>query len=151
MFEDYNNKPTLRINITGKGHRRNVIFIHDEIGQQLIMDYITTHPCVRDFYFCSGNVRKREKNDNEFRFLTMNYWRYWDDLKKALDMKGLNFNDFATHDFRRCFARRVWTKYKDIQVLKNILNHKDVNTTLRYLEQSGLKNIDYHYEMQTNN
>jgi len=78
----------------------------------------------------------------------MNYQWYWIDLKQALNSAGINRDDFATHDFRRCFARRNWDKFKDVLILQKALRHKDPKTTLRYLEQSGLDTIDIHYEMQ---
>jgi site-specific recombinase XerD len=78
-----------------------------------------------------------------------NYDEYWKDLKMALQSCGYAPKDFATHDMRRCFARRVWERYKDIHVLQSMLNHSDPKVTLKYLEQSGLKNVDYHYDMQT--
>jgi len=36
----------------------------------------------------------------------------------------------------------------DVDVLMRILNHEDASTTLRYLRQSGLQNIDVFKEMQ---
>ena len=86
---------------------------------------------------------------SDYKMIRMNYMWYWKDLKQALITNGINKKDFATHDLRRCFARRAWERYKDIHVLKNLLNHSKVETTLRYLEQSGLKNIDYFEDMQT--
>jgi integrase len=56
---------------------------------------------------------------------------------------GVDMRMFATHDFRRCFARRVWEKWKDVNILQSVLNHADPKTTLRYLQQSGLRNVDY--------
>ena len=61
---------------------------------------------------------------------------------------GIDVTAFATHDFRRCYARRVWTRYKDVHVLQELLNHVNPATTMRYLKQSGMQNIDYHKEMQ---
>jgi site-specific recombinase XerD len=78
----------------------------------------------------------------------MNYTHYWQDLKEAMQSCGVNFNDWATHDMRRAFARRAWSRYKDIHVLQGLLHHANPATTMRYLEQSGLANIDYHYDMQ---
>ena len=81
--------------------------------------------------------------------IQMNYQWYWADLKQALHKNKISREEFATHDLRRCFARRAWERYKDIYVLKGLLNHVDPKTTLRYLDQSGLKNIDYLREMQS--
>jgi integrase len=150
MPEEYNKRPVLRLNIIGKGKKHNVIFIHDEIAQDIIMHYITTHFGFEDYYFIEmGKMKNRQGTfNNQFMMYRMNYMWYWQDLKQALQSNGLNYKDFATHDMRRCFARRVWERYKDIHVLQKLLNHANPSVTLRYLEQSGLQNIDYSYEMQ---
>lgn len=153
MPEEYKGQPVLRINIVGKGKKRNVIFIHDIVAQEIIMEYIANVYNHDDYYFIElGSMKNRKGNtDSEFRLIRMNYLWYWEDLKTALLKEGIDRKDFASHDFRRCFARRAWTRWKDIHVLQGLLNHADASVTLRYLEQSGMKNVDYHYEMQNNN
>jgi integrase len=148
--EEYKGKNVLRLQLTGKRKKDNVVHIYDDVGQEIIIDYICNNFGYDTYYFIDlGTMLNRTGNINsEYRLYKMNYLWYWTDLKQALEACGVNKKDFATHDFRRCFARRVWTKYKDFEVLKNLLNHKDPNTTMRYLRQSGLKNIDYHMEMQ---
>lgn len=150
MPEEYNGKPVLRMNITGKGNKRNVIYIHDEIAQEVIMDYITTVYNHEEYYFLEqGKMKGRGGNiENQFVFYRQNYLRFWQDLKQALQTNHIDMKDFATHDMRRCFARRAWLKWKDIQVLQRLLNHSNPATTMKYLAQSGLQNIDHHYEMQ---
>lgn len=148
--EEYKSKVVLRINIIGKGSKRNVIFIHDPVAHEIILDYITNHVGWKDYYFVDiGNMKRRPGNINsDYGMIARNYQRFWEDLKAALQTAGVKYEDFATHDFRRCFARRVWEKYKDIHVLQSLLNHTDPKVTLKYLEQSGLKNIDYLADMQ---
>jgi len=148
--EVYKDKNVLRINITGKGKKRNVIYIYDVIAQNLIWNYIVENINFDNYYFLELSKWKgRQQNKNDInKLITMNYQWYWRDLKEALQMVGIDKKDFATHDFRRCYSRRVWEKYKDIWVLKNLLNHANVETTMKYLKHSGMQNIDYHYEMQ---
>jgi len=148
--EEYEGNEVLRINITGKRRKRNVVYIHDKIAQHIIWEYILNNHNFGDYYFVElGKMKGREGNPkNEHSLIQMNYLWFWYDLKQALNTVGIDKDDFSTHDFRRCFARRAWTKWKDIHVLQKLLNHKDPKVTLRYLEQSGLQNIDYHYEMQ---
>jgi integrase len=150
MPEEYKGQPVLRINILGKGKKRNVIFIHDEVAQEIIMDYITHVFNHDDYYFIELGKMKNRHGDigNEYKLYRMNYSWFWADLKEALQSCGVNFKDWATHDFRRGFARRVWEKYKDINVLQSLLNHANPAVTMRYLSQSGLKNVDYHHDMQ---
>lgn len=147
--EEYDGKPILRLNIVGKGKKKTTVFLHDEIAQGLVWNYIMKNSGAHNHFF----ITSHQKNDGEYlediyKLIRLNYWYYWKDMKQALNANGINFNDFATHDFRRCFARRVWEKYKDIQVLQGLLHHKHADTTMRYLAQSGLKNIDYLREMQ---
>lgn len=148
--EEYKGKPTLRMNITGKGRKRNVIYIHDLIAQEVIMDYISNIYNHDNYYFIElGKMKNRRGNlKNEYKLLRMNYWWFWADLKQALQKEGIDRKDFATHDFRRCFARRVWQKYKDIHILQKLLGHANPVVTMRYLDQSGLANVDRHFEMQ---
>lgn len=149
--EDYKGKPVLRINILGKGSKRNVIYIHDDVAQEIIMDYITNNYGFEPYYFIElGSMKNRRGSvENEFRLYRMNYHWYWEDLKTALQKNLIDMKDFASHDMRRCFARRCWERWKDLNVLQKILNHSNPATTMRYLQQSGLQNIDYHKEMQS--
>ena len=150
--EQYEGKNVLRLNILGKGKKRNVIYIHDTVAQEIVMNYITHNVSTNGFYFLEygkmGGVR-RGNIENENAFILMNYAWYWRDLKIACQSAGINSDQFSTHDFRRCFARRAWERYKDVHILQSLLNHTDPKNTLRYLEQSGLKNIDYHKELQS--
>lgn len=149
--EEYKKKPVLRLNVLGKGNKRVVVFLHDEVAQVLVWNYIMENEGHNNYHFINiGQMKGREGNlDNEYSMVKLNYWWYWYDLKQALIHNGIDREDFATHDLRRCFARRVWEKYKDIHVLQGLLHHKNADTTLRYLAQSGLKNIDYLQEMQS--
>ncbi len=150
VSEEYQGTTVLRLNIIGKRRKRNVIFIHDKIGQQLVMKYLFSATGWEDYPFLDGFQTRSLATtmDIETRIVKKNYLYYWRDLKEALSKANIDKKDFATHDFRRCFARRAWEKYKDIHVLMNLLNHKDPATTIRYLTQSGLRNIDYLWEMQ---
>jgi integrase len=143
--EVYKDNNVLRLNITGKGRKRNVVYIHDEVAQQVILDYITNNYNHEEFYFIGlGKMKRRSGNvNNEFSLISMNYLWYWNDLKEALQKNLIRREDFASHDFRRCFARRVWIKWKDLQVLQNMLNHAQPAVTMRYLISSGLRNIEY--------
>jgi integrase len=151
--EDYNGESVLRLNIIGKGKKRNVVFLYDEMAQNFLIDYIVSidnDVTIEGTYFIDvGKIQKgRGVTDYSFKLYSWNYIKYWMDLKFALEMAGVRRQDFATHDFRRCFARRVWEKFKDVYILQKMLNHSDPKVTLRYLNQSGLQNADYHRAMQ---
>ncbi len=151
MYETYKDEPVIRLNLIGKGGKRNVVFIHNPLGQDIIMKYILNNSGCEDYYFLNLGTMKRRRGNikNEDMLMKMNYLWYWSDLKQALETNGVNREDFATHDIRRCYARRAWTRWPDIHVLQGLLNHSDPKVTLKYLDQSGLKNIDYHHDMQT--
>jgi integrase len=148
MPEEYEGKPVLRLNILGKGQKRNVVYIHDEIAQAVVLDYIENNPSTNGFLFLNDPIRNLKLFRSDYVLYKINYNRYWVDLKEALQTNGVNQKDFATHDFRRCFARRVWSRFKDVNVLQKMLNHARADTSLRYLNQSGLQNIEYSKEMQ---
>lgn len=40
----------------------------------------------------------------------------------------------SPHEFRRYYARRTYKKIKDIQLIKDLLGHSSVKTTMRYLK-----------------
>ena len=148
--ELYEGKNVLKIVIDGKGNKRNVVYIHDPLIQTLIMDYIIKHIENIDFYFLNKYTNwYHSVHGKEAMLIKNNYKAYMRDLDRALKLNGLSSKEFGTHDYRRCFARRVWSKYKDLVILQDLLNHQNPATTIRYLKQSGLKNIDYHKEMQT--
>ena len=71
-----------------------------------------------------------------------NYTRFWVDLKQAMHKVGLKKEEFALHDFRRCYSRDVWDETKDLELLKKLLNHKNISTTLRYLQTSGAERVE---------
>ena len=150
MPETYHDRPVLRMSLLGKGRKRNVVYIHDKIIQDVVMDYVTKNQGYDRYFFLEISPFKgRQRNINsENLLIKMNYQWYWADLKQALQTVGISKDDFSTHDFRRCFARRAWEKTNNIHKLQRLLCHGDPKVTLRYLEQSGLDAIDYHAEMQ---
>ena len=147
--EIYEGKPVLKIIVEGKGRKRNVIFIHDEVIQVIIMDFLVHNFLAPDYYFLEIFKTSKSTHFTERRRYKSNYMRYYRDMKQAMYVAGVSYEDFATHDYRRCYARRVWTRYKDLHVLQELLNHANPATTMRYLKQSGMQNIDYHKEMQS--
>lgn len=146
--EVYEGENVLKLIIEGKGNKRNVVYIHDDVVQKLIVNFIIKNIFMIDYYFMEERSYKKNQKRWEQRNYKANYRAYYRDLKQALHKLGFQKNDFATHDYRRCYASRVWKKYKDFKVLQDLLNHSDPSTTMRYLEQTGMDNIEYHKEMQ---
>jgi len=151
IYEDYNGKEVIRLNIIGKREKRTVVRIHDKGIQELISNYISGNFNHEVYYFLEPiKTRKQTNEDNELKLYKVNYSWYWSDLKRALYSSGIDTKDFSTHDFRRCFAREIWDDSNhDLQILKSVLNHKQADTTLRYLRTSGLNNDKILFEYQT--
>lgn len=149
--DEYYGREALRITFIGKRKKQNTVYLYDQVAQELLMQYITSNLNWKEYVFIEkGRMRGRRGDvNNDFKMEKMNYWQYWEDLKQALQTCGIHREDFATHDFRRCFARKVWNKYKDINVLQSMLNHNDPKVTLTYLRHSGLQNRDHQFEIQT--
>ena len=55
-----------------------------------------------------------------------------DILKTAFVYAGLN-GKLATHSLRKSFAQRVYEQSNDIYLVQELLGHKNVSTTQRYL------------------
>jgi len=148
--EVYKEEAVLKLVVLGKGKKRNVVYIHNEVIQDMLMSHLKSFKGFDEYAFLElGQYGSRKGNtESEAELVRMNYMWYWRDIKESLQLCHFDKDSFSTHDFRRCFARRVWTKWKDIHILQNILRHADPKTTMRYLDQSGLQNIDYHKEMQ---
>lgn len=94
-------------------------------------------------YYFIDNDTYRSSSKKFISIYNRSYIKYWRAIKMAIVSQGYDVKEFATHDFRRNYAQRVWKNFNgDINVLKSALGHKDITTTLRYLQQSGLDNID---------
>lgn len=147
----HEDQKTLKLNIIGKGEKQNFVFIHNQDAIDFIMDYVLTHCHHPDYFFLELPERRMSSkiNYNKISHLVKyNYNKYLLEFKQAMEIVGIDNDDFATHDIRRCFARNVWDKYKDIEILQRILNHENPATTMRYLKSSGLQNIDIFKDLQ---
>ena len=150
LLEKYKETEILRLAIIGKGGRRNVVEIFDPVGKEVVLNYINTYNkhTVPGYCFMEYSKLRKRASQEEINLYLANYNRYFLDLKQALNGCGIMKEEWATHDFRRDFARKVWIKYNNLQTLQNIMNHSDPKTTMRYLTQEGLKNIEVYKEMQ---
>lgn len=99
--------------IIGKGTKTRVIWFPSRMRKDLNRfladmnpdDYIVRHD--------DGYIR------NKLRF-----------LKGKLGIRC----KLSPHEFRRFFAREVYKKAKDVQLVKDLLGHSSVKTTMRYLK-----------------
>lgn len=159
FIEDYNKKRVMRLKIVGKGEKQNIVYIFDPMAIKVIEDYLDwydsekqkiTHNFYEDYIFLDMGKHRIGRVYKFFLIRRLNYNKYLKDLHNAIEKCGVvDKKFFSTHDFRRCFARKAWEKYKDVDKLRRILNHSDASTTLRYLQQSGLQNIDIFEDIQS--
>jgi integrase len=143
----------LKFNTLSKGGKRNILFIFDDVAQVLFTNYaLSDRPNTFQGYIFIDRLRDMAKHKMaivDHLAYKVNYDLYVADLKEALVMCGIEKKDFSSHDLRRCFARRVWEKYKDVNVLKMLLHHSDVKTSMRYLQGSGMDSDQYYKDMQS--
>ena len=62
----------------------------------------------------------------------MNRQTAHDMLKKAFMAAGLN-GKLATHSLRKSFAQRLYDKTGDIYLVQELLGHRNISTTQKYL------------------
>lgn len=144
--------PYMKLDIThAKGEKRTPVQIFDMCVIEVIDNYLKEKTdTFEDYCFIElGKWKSREGDtSNHWKLGTMNYNWYLFDLKQALQQAKIDYTTFATHDFRRCFAKKVWEKYRDVELLKRMLHHTRADVTLKYLEHSGLATADINYELQ---
>jgi len=133
--------PVMRVDFEGKGKKRFVKWIYDEKLQAQIDLFIKVNMLDTEYYFMERGTRTCTLHMNYL----LNYQAYYKDLKQALVLSGANYKEWASHDFRRSFARNVWNTTGDPVVMKEMLNHQQFDTTLRYLRGSGLQTKDVYY------
>lgn len=146
--EIYNGKNVLKLTTQAKGNKKNIVYIHEEMTQEIIIDYVIRNYPSPNYYFLQET--RGLKIESKLYELTLYRRRMYDkEIKHALSMIGFKGENFSTHDYRRNFARKVWTKYKDVHVLKELMNHQNPATTMRYLQTSGLQNIEHFKDLQS--
>jgi integrase len=147
-YENYNGKLAMKIDIIGKRGKRNVKWIFDKPLQDEISDFIKDH--YLDDYYYFVDFSKSFKKSSELRVIQTNYVWAWQDLKIACYNAGVNPLDWSTHDFRRSISRDIWNDEsigKDPQLLQQFLGHARVETTLRYIKNSGYSNQEVAFRL----
>jgi len=136
-----------KITFTQKGDKKNVIPIFNKQLIDELWEYQRFHQKDSEYIFCIRDYNIDKTNPEKVEFL--NYYHYWKELKKVCSRLGIDPKSFAPHDYRRNFADKAWEKLgrKDINKLKELMNHSDVNTTLRYLRGTGKDKEDLFREI----
>ena len=102
------------VNVDGRAAIENLIAWHQE-------QYKTIAP-VRPLF------PSRNKNGS----VAMNRQTAHEMLKKAFTAAGLN-GKLATHSLRKSFAQRVYEESGDIYLVQELLGHRNVSTTQKYI------------------
>lgn len=98
-------------------------------GRQAIVDLITWH---RERYNTTHKRRPLFPSRNGRGTQRMSRRTAHDVLKAAFEGAGLN-GHLATHSLRKSFAQRLYERTGDIFAVQEMLGHKNVATTQKYL------------------
>ena len=98
-------------------------------GQRAITDLIHWH---RDRYNTTHKTRPLFPSRNGQGTQRMSRRTAHDVLKSAFELAGLN-GHLATHSLRKSFAQRLYEQTGDIFAVQEMLGHKSVATTQKYL------------------
>ena len=98
-------------------------------GRQAIDDLISWHT---DYYGMTENSRPLFPSRNGQGTKRMSRRTAHDVLKSAFEAAGLN-GHLATHSLRKSFAQRLYDRTGDIFAVQEMLGHKAVATTQKYL------------------
>ena len=98
-------------------------------GRRAIDDLIAWH---REKYSGVASTRPLFPSRNKKGTVPMNRQTAHEMLKQAFIAAGLN-GKLATHSLRKSFAQRVYEHSGDIYLVQELLGHRSVNTTQKYL------------------
>ena len=99
-------------------------------GRQAIADLIDWH---REHYKTIAPTRPLFPSRNKRGSVAMNRQTAHEMLKKAFQDAGLN-GKLATHSLRKSFAQRVYEESSDIYLVQELLGHRNVSTTQKYID-----------------
>ena len=98
-------------------------------GRRAIDDLIAWH---RQHYQNTHESRPLFPSRHKSGTVPMHRQTAHDILKKAFIAAGLN-GKLATHSLRKSFAQRVYNKSGDIYLVQELLGHRNISTTQKYL------------------
>lgn len=119
----------IRVVLEEKGGREKVSFL-DVKFKPLLEKYIVPG---KTFLFLSKSAQDMDEERFEMAVNSARSY-YYEDLKKAV--KELGLSGFGTHDFRRNVADELRRVHKDPYLVKKVLGHARIETTLRYFGES---------------
>jgi len=116
----------IRIDIVGKGDKKEPIYLKDDMHMEIQPLYIT------DNHYLFLKNHEESWTPKLFRTKTESYYkRYSESLKKGAKECGLSL---STHDWRRSFTQSLKNQGADIIDIKKALRHESIITTERYFK-----------------
>ena len=98
-------------------------------GRRAIEDLVAWH---QEKYKTIAPSRPLFPSRNKSGSVAMNRQTAHEMLKKAFTAAGLN-GKLATHSLRKSFAQRVYEESSDIYLVQELLGHRNVSTTQKYI------------------
>ena len=116
---------------TGKWQNRDL----NDVMYNKLLEYVVTNNLDKDDFIYPNKVRNMQQQ-----------------LKIITDYLG--YKNIGTHSFRKLFAHTLYEESgHDIELVRHVLNHSDIKTTMRYLGVSMKKlremsnKIDFSYAL----
>lgn len=155
----FNNEETLLITMLTKRKKRKKVRLFRDF-KDIVLKYVNNTDEEYPFMITPKYRRRirtlglieNEDDKKELSFYKrerISYNHYLKELKEALIKSNIDITRFATHSFRKIFARYTWDKYRDIIIVQRELDHSDPRTTLQYLKKEGLQAIQVTYDIGT--
>jgi len=105
-----------------KTGKRQMIFINDKV-KNIVIEYVKFHDLKPNSYLFYS------QNNGRTHIKRIQAWRI---ISKAAIICKVNGN-FGTHTLRKTFCYQAYIKTKDIASIMRLLNHTNLESTLRYL------------------
>ena len=109
--------------VTNKSKTR-IIFICKDL-KKLLLEYAKKKGITSGSIFVTRNGKQLDRS---------NIWRR---IKNLGGIAKVEKSKLFTHNFRKMFAKRFYSKSKDLSKLADILGHSNINTTRLYIMESG--------------
>jgi len=119
----------IRIRLEGKGGKERVTFLSQKL-RIYVEKYLKGQG---GFLFLPAELNNADDQELETTINTQRTY-FYNSLKVSAQSLGLD--SFGTHDFRRNVAELIRKKHKDPFLVKKVLGHASINTTLRYFSDS---------------
>ncbi len=143
----------MRLTFVQKGDKRNVVTVFNPGLIRQIQKYLRGVFIDLEYLFLDRSiVPDPEKREDIPWCIKLNYERFRLRLKEAVESLGYDASKFTSHDIRRNFCSRVWedvVEKRDIEVLRRIMNHSSIQTTIQYLRHSGMDTQDAYHKLYT--